>query len=177
VVLFLPFITPAVVVGQIMGQFFAPGGGLASTLLRGAGLPWRWVGDPAFAGVLGVFTGAWHWVGFYTVVLVAGLLNIPREVSDAARVDGARGWGLFRRITLPLTGQIMVLVLLLLVLNAVQEPGGIAGQPLVTSTLKDIVFGGLVTFGAGAAGGVIVAVATLAVSVAIIALFRPRWSY
>jgi ABC-type sugar transport system permease subunit len=179
VVLLLPFVTPIVVVSQLLAVFFAPRGGLLSTALLAVDLPARWLGDPAVAGAVGVYAGAWRWLGFYTVLLAAGMLNIPHEVSDAARVDGARGWSLFRQITLPLTGHIMVLVLLLLVINSVQESSlGIAGSPMVTAALYDIAFNSdMIQIGLGSAGGVLVGLGTLAVSVLIIKLLRPTWSY
>jgi ABC-type sugar transport system permease subunit len=179
IVLFLPFITPVVVASQIMAQFFTPQAGLAGAVLRAVGLSAHWLGDPAVAGTLGTYTGVWRWLGFYTVLLTAGMLNIPREVTDAARVDGAQGWALFRRITLPLNGHIMMLVLLLLLINSVQESTlGIANAPMVTAAIANIAFNAaMVQIGMGSAGGVIVCVATLAVSLLIIKLFRPTWSY
>lgn len=178
IVLFLPFVTPVVVVSQIMGQFFAPRGGLASAVLQAVDVPWRWLADPAFAGAMGAYIGAWHWLGFYTVLLTAGLLNIPQEVRDAASVDGAYGARLFRHITLPLIGHILVVVLLLLLINAVQESTlGIAGAEMVTTAITNLAFGQDLLIGPGAAGGALVCVGTLVVGLLIIKLLRPTWSY
>lgn len=178
IVLFLPFVTPVVVVGQIMTQFFAPQVGLASTTLHAVNLPWRWLGDPAFAGALGTYIGAWRWLGFYTILLTAGMLNIPREVREAARMDGAHGIGLFRRITLPLIGHIVVLVLLLLLINSIQESTlGITGATMVTTAIANLAFGQDLLIGPGAAGGSLVCIITLAAGLVILKWLRPTWSY
>jgi raffinose/stachyose/melibiose transport system permease protein len=61
-----------------------------------------WLGDPstAFPAIMAV--NAWSWIGFPMVVFLANLAGIPQEYEEAARVDGAGEWQLFRHITLPL---------------------------------------------------------------------------
>ncbi len=185
VVFFLPVITPLVVIGLIMERFFDPQAGLANEALHTVGVaPSQWLHDPIIALPLGASIGAWRWLGLYTVLLTAGMLNIPRDVRDAARVDGAEGWTLFRRITLPLLGHIMVLVLILLLVNSAQEytlPNMLSTQTtnleMINGALEGIAFGNRLQIGVGAAGGAIECVVTLVISLLILRVFRPKWSY
>ena len=141
IVLFLPVITPLVVVGLLMGHLFDPRIGLLNQALHAVGLPGSpWLHDPTLALPLAAGISAWRWLGLYTILFTAAMVNVPRDVGDAARVDGAGGWTLFRRITLPLLGHVLVLVLILLLVNSVQEytlPGlldatsGFTPDPLV----------------------------------------------
>lgn len=65
----------------------------------------------------------WWTVGFNMLILLAGLQNIPEEVTDAARVDGASGWRLLRHITLPLVRRPLTLVTILQVIACFQVFG------------------------------------------------------
>ncbi len=62
----------------------------------------------------------WIWAGFAMVVLGAGLAAIPREVIEAARVDGASEWQVFRRVTVPLLAPVLAVVLVTLVINVLK---------------------------------------------------------
>ena len=96
IVLFLPVITPLVVVGLLMGHLFDPRIGLLNQVLHAVGLPGsQWLHDPILALPLAAGISAWRWLGLYTILFTAAMVNIPRDVGDAARVDGAGGWILF----------------------------------------------------------------------------------
>jgi len=168
-----------------MERFFDPQVGLANEALQAVGVaPSQWLHDPIVALPLGASIGAWRWLGLYIVLLTAGMLNIPRDVRDAARVDGAESWTLFRRITLPLLGHIMVLVLILLLVNSVQEytlPNMLSTQTtdleMINGALEGIAFGSRLQIGVGAAGGALECVVTLVISLLILRIFWPKWSY
>jgi multiple sugar transport system permease protein len=68
---------------------------------KGVDLP-DWAVGPSLALIVIVIYGTWTFIGFNTVVFMAGLGNIPREVYEAAAMDGAGRWAQFRNITLPL---------------------------------------------------------------------------
>ena len=70
-------------------------------LIFGDGVP-DWLVGPSLALIVIILYTAWTYVGYCTVVFLAGLGNIPNELYEAARIDGANGWDVFRRITLPL---------------------------------------------------------------------------
>nr|WP_246102680.1 sugar ABC transporter permease [Streptomyces piniterrae] len=62
----------------------------------------------------------WMWAGFAMVLIAAGLAGVPRELLEAARVDGAGEWQVFRRITVPLLAPVLVVVLVTLMINVLK---------------------------------------------------------
>ena len=66
------------------------------------------------------FIDVWQWTPFMVLLLLAGLESIPREPLEAARVDGARGWYVLRRVTLPLLAPVLVVAILLRCLDAMK---------------------------------------------------------
>ncbi len=62
----------------------------------------------------------WIWIGFAMIVIGAGLAAIPRDVLEAARVDGATEWQVFRRVTAPLLTPVLLVVLVTLVINVLK---------------------------------------------------------
>src|SRR5205823_13706584 len=62
----------------------------------------------------------WMWAGFAMVLIAAGLAAIPRDALEAARVDGATEWQVFRRVTMPLLSPVLVVVLVTLIINVLK---------------------------------------------------------
>ncbi|WP_377271097.1 carbohydrate ABC transporter permease [Peterkaempfera sp. SMS 1(5)a] len=62
----------------------------------------------------------WMWAGFAMVLIAAGLTAVPRELQEAARVDGAGEWQVFRKITVPLLAPVLIVVLVTLVINVLK---------------------------------------------------------
>ncbi|MFB6618810.1 carbohydrate ABC transporter permease [Streptomyces sp. NPDC085524] len=79
----------------------------------------EWLG-PALVtpAVIGAYV--WMWAGFAMVLIGAGLAAVPRELLEAARVDGANEWQVFRRITVPVLAPVLVVVLVTLVINVMK---------------------------------------------------------
>jgi multiple sugar transport system permease protein len=125
VLLFLPYITSTVASAAVWSYVYSPDNGLLNAILRQLGLqPLRWLAEPtgvfallaqnigvtlpawangpSFALVAIIIYTTWVFVGYDITIFLAGLANIPTELYEAARVDGARGWRLFRHITFPL---------------------------------------------------------------------------
>ncbi|WP_082317635.1 carbohydrate ABC transporter permease [Streptomyces sp. NRRL WC-3549] len=78
-----------------------------------------WLG-PALVtpGIIGSYV--WMWAGFAMVLIAAGLAGLPRELLEAARVDGANEWQVFRRITVPMLAPVLVVVLVTLMINVLK---------------------------------------------------------
>jgi alpha-1,4-digalacturonate transport system permease protein len=76
--------------------------------------------DAGWARFWVVIISAWATMGFYTLILLAGLQAIPAELYEAAEIDGANSWQSFRAITLPLLMPSMTVVLVLALIRAVQ---------------------------------------------------------
>ncbi|GAB2913464.1 carbohydrate ABC transporter permease [Nonomuraea fastidiosa] len=104
VVFFFPQVLAVAVVAVLFQQVFRPdGSGMLNGPLMALGLePIGFLSDPdiAFWSVLSVMV--WQAVGFYVVLFSAGLASIPRDMFEAAQIDGANRFSLFFRITLPL---------------------------------------------------------------------------
>ena len=120
---FLPYITPYVATAVVFRTIFSPRQtSLSNQFLGLIGIePQRWlfepkpfinvalglnldglIAGPSMALVSIIFFGVWTYVGYNTVIFLAGLGSIPRELYEAAEIDGAGNWQLFRNITLPL---------------------------------------------------------------------------
>ncbi len=103
---FVPFVLAEVTVG-IMWRLILVHDGTADTLLRSLGLgnlvqPWLAGQDIVIWTLLFVLT--WKFVGFAIILFLAGLSNVPEELSEAAAIDGASWWQIQRHVTIPLLG-------------------------------------------------------------------------
>ncbi|HVX45114.1 MAG TPA: sugar ABC transporter permease [Mycobacteriales bacterium] len=100
---FAPHIVTGAAVGTIWLYIFDPNYGLMKAILHplGIGSP-EWMTDSSWAlpGLIIVYL--WKTIGFVAVIYLAGLQGMPQDLYEAARIDGASPWTLFRRITLPL---------------------------------------------------------------------------
>jgi raffinose/stachyose/melibiose transport system permease protein len=103
---FFPVVLPTVAVAILFQKLFqsAPSDGVINNLLVNVGLDRvDWLGHGATAFVVIVIMDVWRSMGFYGVLIFSGLLDIPEEILESARIDGARGFQLFRHILLPLS--------------------------------------------------------------------------
>ncbi|NYD44058.1 alpha-glucoside transport system permease protein [Actinomadura luteofluorescens] len=79
----------------------------------------EWLGDTLITpAIIGSYL--WVWSGFAMVLIAAGLAAIPRDALEAARVDGATEWQVFRRVTIPLLAPVLMVVLVTLVINVLK---------------------------------------------------------
>lgn len=126
IIFFIPYVTPAIASAVVFQQMFsnrhsAPVNVLLSWLgiapqewlfeprgiieLIGSGLGWNvpaWAAGPSLALVVIMLHSIWTYVGYDTVIYLAGLGNISKDLYDSAEVDGANKWQIFRSITFPL---------------------------------------------------------------------------
>ena len=119
----LPWAVPTVVAALLWRFIFESPFGLVNTLLLKTGLvaePVSWLADPAGAWVPLILGDVWRMTPFVTLLLLAGLNNIPEELYEAARIDGAGSWGRFRHVTLPLLRPAMVVALVFRILDALR---------------------------------------------------------
>ncbi|MGA9749155.1 MAG: sugar ABC transporter permease, partial [Nocardioides sp.] len=100
---YLPVVTSIVAVSVVWKFLYRPEGGLINSALGLVGLPQpEWLDNPSLALPALVVMAAWRNLGTLMIIFLAGLQTIPDEVKEAAQVDGASGWAVFRRITLPM---------------------------------------------------------------------------
>ena len=115
-VIYLPAVLPMLAVSLIFKSILNPATGLLNTFLRSIGLGFlaqQWLVTPAWAmpSVIGVDT--WKGVGYLMVILIAGIQAIPTEYFEAAAIDGASGWAIFRYITLPMLRPVLAVTTVL----------------------------------------------------------------
>ncbi|MGG6312975.1 carbohydrate ABC transporter permease [Paenibacillus macerans] len=101
---FMPYISNIVAVAVVWQVLFQPSYGPINELLKTIGIadPPKWIADPNFALVSIMMITIWISIGFNMIIYLAGLQSIPRDLYEAAEIDGANGWVKFRRITFPL---------------------------------------------------------------------------
>lgn len=118
----IPMMMTPVVVGLTWRMLFDAERGMINYLLSLVGVPGpNWLGDATFAMPAVIITDWWLSTPFVTVILLAGILSIPNEVYEAARVDGAGPWMIFRWITLPLLKPMILLALLFRLMDAIKR--------------------------------------------------------
>lgn len=119
VLLILPFVMSPALVG-ISFRFFLNGEyGIVHHLI-GLAFPSMvdtiWLADKTLAMVAVVAADVWHWAPYMTLVMLGGLASVPKETEEAARIDGASAWAVFRDVTLP---QLLPVISIVLVLKTV----------------------------------------------------------
>ena len=123
-VYFLPVVTSLVAVSIVWTNLYHPNYGLINQTIK-AILPYwggsKWLGDPNTALLAICIMLVWKSLGRSSVIILAGLQEIPDVYLDAARVDGASGWKLFRYIVLPLLRPVLAFVLVIELLAALQQ--------------------------------------------------------
>jgi multiple sugar transport system permease protein len=102
-IFFLPVITSWVAVSVVWITLLSPESGLVNYFFGLVGLPdQHWLDSPRWAMLAIVVITIWKGAGFQMVIWLAGLQSIPRDLLEAAEIDGAGRWSSFRHITLPL---------------------------------------------------------------------------
>ena len=102
-IMVLPIMVPAVAIGSMWKLMYNFDFGIFNKALVGMGLlPLSWLGSTALALPSVILVDIWHWVPFVFLIMLAGIEALPRDIIEAARVDGANGWQLIRRIIIPM---------------------------------------------------------------------------
>jgi len=121
VLLFATYVIPTIAIVIIWGNIYAPGYGPLSTAVAALGIdPPGWLSDPSWALVSLIIFNVWQMLGYYVILLIAGLTQINEELYEAARIDGA---GVIRQtwsITIPLLRPSLVFVVLMTFINSIQ---------------------------------------------------------
>jgi raffinose/stachyose/melibiose transport system permease protein len=118
---FMPVILGAVIQGLIWSLFLYPLGGPAARMLQAVGLSSEFFGGPpkeAFAFV--ILVQIWANLGTTMMIFISGLQTIPGELYEAARIDGANSWTVFRNVTWPLLTPVVNTNLLLNIIGSLQ---------------------------------------------------------
>jgi len=118
---FLPIITSGVIVGLIWNFMYDPQVGVLNYILETLHLPDQgWIGASGSALPSIVLTSIWWNAGYYMIIFLAGLQDIPRDFYEAAHIDGANAWQSFRHITWPLLKPTRFFVVVMTILASFQ---------------------------------------------------------
>jgi alpha-1,4-digalacturonate transport system permease protein len=119
-VFFYPVLLSPIVVSLIW-KWILQENGLLNAILTSLGFDkFPFLVNAQSAQVLVIMISIWAFMGFYTLILLAGLQSIPADLYEAAAIDGANPWDSFSKITMPLLMPTMVVVLVLSLIRAVQ---------------------------------------------------------
>ena len=119
--LFAPVVTTVVAVAVIWRYLLGTRYGVVNYALGAIGVPAiDWLGDPRFAMPAIILFAVWKNFGYNMIILLAGLQNIPDELYEAARIDGASAFARFRFVTLPMLAPILTIVAILTVAGSFQ---------------------------------------------------------
>jgi ABC-type sugar transport system permease subunit len=120
---FSPVVTSAALVGIVVSLLLTSLGSELSQTLQSLGVihqPIDWLGSPTFALPTIIVVGIWHTLGYNLVYFLAGLQSIPRELYEAAAVDGANAWHRFWDVTVPMLRDVGAVILFLAILGSLQ---------------------------------------------------------
>ncbi len=101
-VFFVPNVLGGLLLGFIWKFIFVQGFGALGDLTNWPFFQWAWLGTEATAFWGIVIVSVWHNAGYMMVIYIAGLMNVPSDLKEAARIDGARPWQVMRNVTLPM---------------------------------------------------------------------------
>ncbi|MEU5951015.1 sugar ABC transporter permease [Streptomyces sp. NPDC047525] len=119
---FAPFVLPSAVVSLLFMFIYADQLGLAQEAVKwfGVDTPPSWLGDPDWAMISIAAATVWWTIGFNFVLYLAGLQDVPREVHEAAAIDGAGPWQRIRHVVVPMLGRTTTLVTVLQVIASLK---------------------------------------------------------
>ena len=164
-ILFLPVMLSPVVVGLIWNDVLDRKVGPLNSLLEalGGGSP-GWLVEPTLGMIAVIFVGVWVHLGFYSIILLAGLQGIDRSLLEAAAMDGATRLQIIRTIILPLLKPTTLVILILATIHGFQSfdfiytltgGGPFGATTLIVQYIYDRAFQTPIQYGLGSAAGVI----------------------
>ncbi|MBI4924235.1 MAG: sugar ABC transporter permease [Devosia nanyangense] len=130
-VLFSTYMVPMIAVALVWSKLYSPTEGPLNQMLGWIGIGRQtWLSSPSTALVSIVILNVWQQVGYFTVLAVAGLTQVPEALYEAAKLDGANPVQRFFTITLPLLGNTLLFSAVIAIINAVQvfEPVALITQ-------------------------------------------------
>jgi glycerol transport system permease protein len=113
VLMSLPLLIPWNVVGAIWNILALPDLGPLGKAINALGIPYNYTRQPYAAWFTLVLMDVWHWTSLVTLLCYAGLVSIPDAYYQAAKIDGAKPWAVFRYIQLPKLRHVMTIAVLL----------------------------------------------------------------
>ena len=113
VLMALPLLIPWNVVGAMWNIFALPDIGFLGRVINGMGIDYNFTQQPFAAWFTMILMDVWHWTSLVVLLAYAGLTSIPDAYYQAAKIDGAKGWAVFRHIQLPKMKRVLTIAILL----------------------------------------------------------------
>ncbi|HEX9768558.1 MAG TPA: sugar ABC transporter permease [Kiloniellales bacterium] len=113
VLMALPLLIPWNVVGAMWNIFALPEIGMLGKFINDLGIDYNFTQQPIAAWFTTILMDVWHWTSLVVLLAYAGLCSIPDAYYQAAKIDGARGWAIFRYIQLPKMKRVLTIAILL----------------------------------------------------------------
>lgn len=118
---FLPVVSTPAAVALVWKWLYNKDFGLINDMLAAIGIQGPdWLGDPSMAMISVAIVGIWSMLGYNMILLLAGLQNVPRELSEAAKIDGANSFNVFRYVTIPMVSPTLFFVVVTTLISALQ---------------------------------------------------------
>lgn len=114
---FLPFITPMIVIAIVWQWVFDPNIGLLNQVMH---LHIKWLYDTRFAMPALIAVSVWKLIGYNMIIFLSGLSTINQEVLEAAKIDGANSWQVFKNVTVPLLSPTIFFVIVITSISSFQ---------------------------------------------------------
>ena len=114
---FLPFITPMIVIAIVWQWVFDPNIGLLNQILH---THIKWLYDVRFAMPALITVSVWKLIGYNMIIFLSGLSTINQEVLEAAKIDGANSWQVFKNVTVPLLSPTIFFVIVITSISSFQ---------------------------------------------------------
>jgi multiple sugar transport system permease protein len=181
--IFVPFVASAAATGILATYLFSPQYGVANNALRTVGIPAQgWLEDQGQAMVVIAIMSLWGQAAFTTVIYLAALQDVPPDLLEAARIDGANRWQTFWRIVWPELGPVTVFVTIWQTIGALQlfdlvytttRGGPLDATKTIVYYLWEKAFKSL-EFGSGSAAAYVLFAVTLMITVVMVLYSRRR---
>ncbi|QPZ38406.1 carbohydrate ABC transporter permease [Paramicrobacterium chengjingii] len=179
--IFVPFVASAAATGILATYLFSPQFGVVNNVLRVIGLPQQqWLEDPAQAMVVIAIMSLWGQAAFTTVIYLAALQDVPNELLEAARIDGANRWQSFWRVVWPQLAPVTVFVTIWQMIEAIKlfdlvftttKGGPLDSTKTIVYFVWESAFKGL-EFGYGSASAYVLFALTLLITLAVVIYSR-----
>jgi multiple sugar transport system permease protein len=119
--LILPLAAAPAAVGLVWRYMYHPDFGVYNAIMSAVGLPERnWLGNVHLAMPSVILFDVWQWTPFVALIVLAGLQSLPKEPFEAAELDGASTWQVFRRLILPMLAPVLTLIFVLRTIDAIR---------------------------------------------------------
>lgn len=174
-VFFIPVLISPVVAGLVWNWMLERQNGLINTFLGTFGIPEvPWLVDNTLAMIVVIGVGTWMQVGFYMLILLAGLQSIDPSVYEAAKIDGASRWQQFVSLTFPLLQPSILVVVVLATIHGFQAfdfiytltgGGPVGATTLIVQYIYENGFVSPIRYGVASAGSVLLFCAIFALTI------------